>query len=84
MLGFFAAMQAADEDPGSFPGSVSGETGVTGALETAGVADSGHFRPDNSNPNNAQTAASKGLNGETLVNNAGEWDGRFIVVPNVL
>ncbi|MDR2029493.1 MAG: aspartyl/glutamyl-tRNA amidotransferase subunit C [Treponema sp.] len=75
MLGFFAAMQAADED-GAFSASSLNEPQWT--------AGSGHFRPDSvqNNPRNSPCPAA-GLN-ENLLNNAGERDGRFIVVPNVL
>jgi aspartyl-tRNA(Asn)/glutamyl-tRNA(Gln) amidotransferase subunit C len=85
MLGFFAAMQSADEDPAVFPASAPDQSG----LRTVG---SDFFRPDVypsvegrpvHNPNNAHTTASNGLN-PPLINNAGERDGRFIVVPNVL
>ena len=81
MLGFFAAMQAADKDSEAFPEA------FTAASQTVSAA---HFRSDNPNhnPNNSHTTSSNGLNDETLVsnllNNAGDRDGRFIVVPNVL
>jgi aspartyl-tRNA(Asn)/glutamyl-tRNA(Gln) amidotransferase subunit C len=71
MLGFFAAMQAADKDTAAFPE----------AVETNRTVSSDHFRSDN--PNNSPNTASNGLN-ENLLNNAGDRDGRFIVVPNVL
>jgi aspartyl-tRNA(Asn)/glutamyl-tRNA(Gln) amidotransferase subunit C len=77
MLGFFAAMQAADEDTAAFPAA-----GVNVMTALAG-----HFRPDTHNPNNAHTTSSNGLNQPSirnLIDNAGERDGRFIVVPNVL
>ncbi|MDR2402649.1 MAG: aspartyl/glutamyl-tRNA amidotransferase subunit C [Spirochaetaceae bacterium] len=81
MLGFFAAMQAADEDRAAFSVPLSGP-----AVETPGSSDfsplvyADHFRSDADNPSNN---AASGLN-ENLLNNAGERDGRFIVVPNVL
>jgi aspartyl-tRNA(Asn)/glutamyl-tRNA(Gln) amidotransferase subunit C len=65
MLGFFAAMQAADRDTAAFPEAT-----------VASTRSADHFRPDN--PNNSQNTASG------LINNAGDRDGRFIVVPNVL
>lgn len=84
MLGFFAAMQAADKDTEAFPEAALAGT-FTGASQTVS---SDHFRSDNPNPNNSHTTSSNGLNDETLVcdllNNAGDRDGRFIVVPNVL
>jgi aspartyl-tRNA(Asn)/glutamyl-tRNA(Gln) amidotransferase subunit C len=78
MLGFFAAMQAADGDTAAFPG---------GAGANVRTVSAGHFRPDTRNPNSAHTTASNGLNQPlipNLIDNAGERDGRFIVVPNVL
>jgi aspartyl-tRNA(Asn)/glutamyl-tRNA(Gln) amidotransferase subunit C len=87
MLRFFAAMQAADEDAGAF------SVPIARANEPQWTADSRHFRPDEApfghNRNNLHNNQynslfpSKGLN-ENLLNNAGERDGRFIVVPNVL
>jgi aspartyl-tRNA(Asn)/glutamyl-tRNA(Gln) amidotransferase subunit C len=84
MLGFFAAMQAADTDSAAFPAGFAGDAART--------VQSGYFRPDN--PNNSHDTAdlnrsdSKDINDETsvsnLLNNAGDRDGRFIVVPNVL
>ncbi|MDR0877391.1 MAG: aspartyl/glutamyl-tRNA amidotransferase subunit C [Treponema sp.] len=71
MLGYFAAMQAADRD----------ET----VKEAAAVrtVDAGFFRPDNAIQNNIHTDVSNTLP-ENLINNAGDRDGRFVVVPNVL
>lgn len=68
MIGFFAAMQAAGEDTVAFPGGNC----ASGAALTV---DSHHFRQD--------TDTSQSLNGNIL-NNAGERDGNFVVVPNVL
>jgi aspartyl-tRNA(Asn)/glutamyl-tRNA(Gln) amidotransferase subunit C len=85
MLGFFAAMQAADEDTVAFDASVSRQTDAAGANARTVLA--GHFRPDTHDPNNAHTTASNGLNQpliRNLIDNAAERDGRFIVVPNVL
>ncbi|QQO10905.1 Asp-tRNA(Asn)/Glu-tRNA(Gln) amidotransferase subunit GatC [Breznakiella homolactica] len=76
MLGFFAAMEAADGDGTAF------SRPIVDLSRTSPSADSGNFRPDNSN-NNTNNNSSNGLN-ETLINNAGERNGRFIVVPNVL
>ncbi|GHT76187.1 hypothetical protein AGMMS50222_08390 [Endomicrobiia bacterium] len=71
MLGFFAAMQAADRDSAAFPEA---------ADMVASTRSADYFRPDtpNHNPNNSHNTAS------SLINNAGDRDGRFIVVPNVL
>lgn len=98
MLGFFAAMQAADNDasafPAGFPAENTGDAARTGSSDRFRPA--AHFRSDvpNDNPNNSQNTVSQGLNSdrvrpdETLVsnllNNAGDRDGRFIVIPNVL
>jgi aspartyl-tRNA(Asn)/glutamyl-tRNA(Gln) amidotransferase subunit C len=80
MLGFFAAMQAADKDSAAFPEAFT----ATDAASSRTVS-SDHFRSDkpNNNPSNSHTTSSSGLN-ENLLNNAGDRDGRFIVVPNVL
>ncbi|MDR0452484.1 MAG: aspartyl/glutamyl-tRNA amidotransferase subunit C [Treponema sp.] len=70
MLGFFAAMQAADKDGAAFPVPIGGSAGQPRPAE------SGFFRPD---------AGSTGTDPASgLLDNAGERDGRFIVVPNVL
>jgi aspartyl-tRNA(Asn)/glutamyl-tRNA(Gln) amidotransferase subunit C len=94
MLGFFAAMQAADNDTSAFPAGFSVENSGAGSPDRFRSAD--HFRSDipDHNPNNSQNTVSQGLNSdrfrsdETLVsnllNNAGDRDGRFIVIPNVL
>jgi aspartyl-tRNA(Asn)/glutamyl-tRNA(Gln) amidotransferase subunit C len=82
MLGFFAAMQAADG------------LAVNGQAANGQAADGGaeartfetmvpprpaeFFRPDN--PPHSLCR----VNPENLLNNAGERDGRFIVAPNVL
>jgi aspartyl-tRNA(Asn)/glutamyl-tRNA(Gln) amidotransferase subunit C len=88
MLGFFAAMQAADNDAAAFPAGFAGEGAQTDS--SAFVATAAHFRPDGPNDNAlaSQNTGSTGANHEALVsnllNNAGDRDGRFIVVPNVL
>lgn len=78
MLGFFAAMAGADNDPAFAAGADGAAAGqAAGAL----LAGADHFRGD----------AVCGLNngpgadlGEAMLNNAGERDGRFIVIPSVL
>jgi aspartyl-tRNA(Asn)/glutamyl-tRNA(Gln) amidotransferase subunit C len=86
MLGFFAAMQAADHDTAAFPAGLAGDAAQTGSF----VRPAAHFRPDGSNYNaqNSQNTGSIDTNDEALVSNllhnAGDRDGRFIVVPNVL
>jgi aspartyl-tRNA(Asn)/glutamyl-tRNA(Gln) amidotransferase subunit C len=74
MLSYFAAMQAADNDEEAFGGPLSG-------LSSAGEgASSAHFRPDAETP---QAETLKNLT-ETMLDNSGERDSHFIVVPNVL
>jgi aspartyl-tRNA(Asn)/glutamyl-tRNA(Gln) amidotransferase subunit C len=97
MLGFFAAMQAADEDRAAFPGgSLAGDAApVSGLSGSSRTVSSQHFRPDLSgdNPNNQANNPPGGVKDgaavregliSNMLNNAGERDGRFVVVPNVL
>ncbi|MDR2793274.1 MAG: aspartyl/glutamyl-tRNA amidotransferase subunit C [Treponema sp.] len=82
MLGFFAAMQAADNDTEAFSASIAGLSHQT---HTVG---SDFFRQDTA-PDLGAKGVSKEQGGaifdnESLINNAGERDGRFIVIPNVL
>jgi aspartyl-tRNA(Asn)/glutamyl-tRNA(Gln) amidotransferase subunit C len=83
MLGFFAAMQAADKDTAAFPDAFSAADAVSSR-----TVSSAYFRPDTPHSNTSPNTASGGLNDETLastlLNNAGDRDGRFMVVPNVL
>lgn len=72
MLSYFAAMQAADNDEKAFGGPIQG-------LSFAGDSvDAAHFRPDAALP-----GVTDGLT-EAMLDNSGERDSRFIVVPNVL
>ncbi|MDR1256666.1 MAG: aspartyl/glutamyl-tRNA amidotransferase subunit C [Spirochaetaceae bacterium] len=75
VLSYFAAMQAADNDKKAFPDGLSGLS-----LAGADAVSSRWFRAD--------TAAGPELAltdlGETMLDNSGERDSRFIVVPNVL
>ena len=71
MLGFFAVMKEADDDP---------ENADLGA-HTAHVG-AEHFRADNSRADDALVHESDVH--EKMLNNAGERDGRFIIIPNVL
>ncbi|MDR0721915.1 MAG: aspartyl/glutamyl-tRNA amidotransferase subunit C [Treponema sp.] len=71
MLGFFAAMQAADEDQEAFPGLPSQLSGPSR------IVSPDHFRQDNPDPP-SQAAIPQ------LLDNAGDRDGRFVLVPNVL
>jgi aspartyl-tRNA(Asn)/glutamyl-tRNA(Gln) amidotransferase subunit C len=85
MLGFFAAMQAADGDTAAFPASLSGPSARPDAAgANARTVSSGHFRPDGPGIQNPHTAHNNQPPARNLVDNAGERDGRFIVVPNVL
>ncbi|MDR2096319.1 MAG: aspartyl/glutamyl-tRNA amidotransferase subunit C [Treponema sp.] len=82
MLGFFAAMQAADEDRESFPAGISGGADVPSVSSESSSHSrsvlSAHFRSDNlPNPGDA-------VEPEAMLDNAGERDGRFVVIPNVL
>jgi aspartyl-tRNA(Asn)/glutamyl-tRNA(Gln) amidotransferase subunit C len=83
MLGFFAAMQAADEDKESFPAGMSGAKDVPSVSVQSSshsrIVSSVHFRADNL-PNPSGDAVEP----EAMLNNAGERDGRFVVIPNVL
>ncbi|MDR2021255.1 MAG: aspartyl/glutamyl-tRNA amidotransferase subunit C [Treponema sp.] len=78
MLGYFAAMQAADGDGAAFPGDAAS----IAHFSSARTVSSGHFRSDNP-PHNPQGLNDWPLNSD-LLNNAGDRDGPFIVVPNVL
>ena len=70
VLGFFAAMQAADGDTESFP---PGE----GSGSELPAAASSYLRTDILPP--ADTAGT-----EAILEQAGDRDGRFVVIPNVL
>jgi aspartyl-tRNA(Asn)/glutamyl-tRNA(Gln) amidotransferase subunit C len=82
MLGFFAVMQEADNDGGLFPreAGVPGDADLhSGQAAGARLVGADHFRADHQT-NHGMGEAS----GEGLLENAGERDGRFIVIPNVL
>ncbi|GHU92926.1 hypothetical protein FACS189479_03200 [Spirochaetia bacterium] len=82
MLGYFAAMQAADRDEAAFAAADAAVSGnPTGVSAVSRTVSSNHFRPDNLNLNNNNPSDNPN---ENLLNNAGERDGRFVVVPNVL
>jgi aspartyl-tRNA(Asn)/glutamyl-tRNA(Gln) amidotransferase subunit C len=96
MLAFFAAMQAADEDKDAFPVPISGLSRTARAvspdhfrLDTANSPE--NRSPDASNDpdkghnlSNNDGSFDNMLRDNALLDNAGERDGRFIVVPNVL
>ncbi|MDR2049374.1 MAG: aspartyl/glutamyl-tRNA amidotransferase subunit C [Treponema sp.] len=71
MLGFFAVMQGADTDP-----LVPAAGAAAGQAAVARLVSSGHFRGD--------TAPAGAVPAEDMLNNAGDRDGAFIVIPNVL
>ncbi|MDR0555157.1 MAG: aspartyl/glutamyl-tRNA amidotransferase subunit C [Treponema sp.] len=79
MLAFFADMQAADEDTDAFPVPISGLS------RTVRAVSSGHFRADNAgSPHTTLNSLTGDADSAALLDNAGEQDGRFIVIPNVL
>jgi aspartyl-tRNA(Asn)/glutamyl-tRNA(Gln) amidotransferase subunit C len=78
MLSFFAAMQAADQDQTAFTASIN--THTEGMAASSRLVNAAYFRSDNpisgnSNPNDLS---------EEILTKAGERDGRFVVIPNVL
>jgi aspartyl-tRNA(Asn)/glutamyl-tRNA(Gln) amidotransferase subunit C len=79
MLGYFAAMEAAPVVWMAADRDEAGGIALGGNSAVSRTVSSNHFRPDNLNSNNTPN----NLN-ENLLNNAGERDGRFVVVPNVL
>ncbi|GHV86140.1 hypothetical protein AGMMS50230_17480 [Spirochaetia bacterium] len=89
MIGFFAAMQGADNDaavsetaaPQLSAGQAAGAR-LVGAEHFRGDAAPGPEVSPVSDP--AASAASTADLNEKILNNAGERDGRFIVIPNVL
>jgi aspartyl-tRNA(Asn)/glutamyl-tRNA(Gln) amidotransferase subunit C len=78
MLGYFAAMQAADKDEAAFGANGGQEAAPAGLSALARTVSSGHFRLDNQNPHTNEDIAGR------MLDNSGERDGRFVVVPNVL
>jgi aspartyl-tRNA(Asn)/glutamyl-tRNA(Gln) amidotransferase subunit C len=80
MLGYFAAMQAADSDQSIAAfGRAEGMTGGMSASSRLVSAD--YFRADNAAPDNLHSP--NGLS-DNMLSKAGERDGRFVVIPNVL
>lgn len=78
MLGYFAAMRAADADGDLLGLSVTDASGDRRAVSL------GAFRPDN-HPNNTNTNnPPNSVLSEALLDSAPERDGRFILIPNVL
>jgi aspartyl-tRNA(Asn)/glutamyl-tRNA(Gln) amidotransferase subunit C len=79
MLGFFAVMQGADTD---LPGPAAGI--AAGQAAGARLVSSGHFRGDTAPSAALAAAKAGGVSREDMLNNAGDRDGAFIVIPNVL
>jgi aspartyl-tRNA(Asn)/glutamyl-tRNA(Gln) amidotransferase subunit C len=71
MLEYFAAMQAADKDQAFDAGS-----GISGLSAVSRTVSSDYFRSD--------AGDAGGSPDESLLDNAGGRDGRFLVIPNVL
>ncbi|MDR2072053.1 MAG: aspartyl/glutamyl-tRNA amidotransferase subunit C [Spirochaetaceae bacterium] len=71
MLGFFAVMQGADTETLEPSAQIA-----SGQAAGSVLVDSRHFRDD--------TAGEVRVSREDLLKNAGDRDGAFIVIPNVL
>jgi aspartyl-tRNA(Asn)/glutamyl-tRNA(Gln) amidotransferase subunit C len=86
MLGFFAAMQGADDDTAFNNAAVQGLS--AGQAAGARLVGADHFRgTTNGKDGNPGAAPDKNADAELnekILTNAGERDGRFIVIPNVL
>ena len=78
MLGYFAAMQAADHDQSIAPAATGQTFGMSASSRLVSAA---YFRADNTAPDNLHSP--HGLS-ENILSQAGERDGRFVVIPNVL
>jgi aspartyl-tRNA(Asn)/glutamyl-tRNA(Gln) amidotransferase subunit C len=78
MLGYFAAMQAADKDEAVFGTGGGPEAAPAGLSALARTVSSGHFRFDKQNSHTSEDISGP------MLDNSGERDGRFVVVPNVL
>ncbi|MDR2491636.1 MAG: aspartyl/glutamyl-tRNA amidotransferase subunit C [Spirochaetaceae bacterium] len=72
MLAYFTAMQRADSDAAAFCGALQDDVNV--CCFTAGTS---HFRPD-------VQSVEKPAAPQAMLELAGERDGNFIVMPNVL
>jgi aspartyl-tRNA(Asn)/glutamyl-tRNA(Gln) amidotransferase subunit C len=76
MLSFFAAMQAADQDTEAFSAGIKGPAG--GMAASARLVNAGYFRADGPNLGSSNPPP------EQILDKAGDRDGRFVVIPNVL
>jgi aspartyl-tRNA(Asn)/glutamyl-tRNA(Gln) amidotransferase subunit C len=72
MLAYFTAMQNADSDDTAFGGALQNDVNTS-----CFTAETGHFRPDIQNTEKIAAPQS-------MLELAGERDGNFIVMPNVL
>jgi len=80
MLKYFAAMQAADRDEAAFTGSIKHADSMSHAEGMAAfsrMVNADCFRQDSIHPGNPDLS-------EKMLERAGERDGRFLVIPNVL
>jgi aspartyl-tRNA(Asn)/glutamyl-tRNA(Gln) amidotransferase subunit C len=78
MLGYFAAMRAADADGDAFGVSVS-ELSISRS-----PASGNRLRGDNNNPNNNNNNPADNPSANALLAAAPQREDRFLVVPNVL
>jgi aspartyl-tRNA(Asn)/glutamyl-tRNA(Gln) amidotransferase subunit C len=84
MLEYFAAMQAADRDETAFGASfLSGGSVLSGLSAVSRTVNEDYFRPDAGFSSGEEAPGGEDTN-ESLLDNAGERDGRFLVIPNVL
>jgi aspartyl-tRNA(Asn)/glutamyl-tRNA(Gln) amidotransferase subunit C len=85
MLGYFAAMEAADQEDAEGAAAPSpASSPAAGISAVARTVPSDHFRPDNQNSNSIVANLGDEEVISRMLDSAGERDGRFVVVPNVL
>jgi aspartyl-tRNA(Asn)/glutamyl-tRNA(Gln) amidotransferase subunit C len=86
ILGYFAAMQDADGDESLFPKNAPAVSVPAGQNAGARIVPAGFFRKDSAGSESFNVASNNPGNNinENLLNNSGERDGRFLVIPNVL
>jgi aspartyl-tRNA(Asn)/glutamyl-tRNA(Gln) amidotransferase subunit C len=82
MLGFFAAMQTADNDTEAFSASIAGLSHQTHTVEADFLRQDTVWDAHVAGVSKEQSGAF--FDNESLINNAEERDGRFIVIPHVL
>ena len=82
--GIFLTADSASPGGESQSAASAAGSALRGAYGNNRTADSGFFESGNNGPvNNSNNNPSNNQN-EVMLNNAGERDGRFLVVPNVL